>query len=377
MLTKKFYLQHTIDVYVSELSDDNVRITFHRMTTREKIEINTNKSFAQFLAFLNGERTILEILNLFNSFDITKAQEAIKFLQANHLITEKSSKDNENSRYARQIAYFDDMVFTRTGVASQNLLALKKIVIFGVGAVTSIIVEALVRAGIENVVLIDYKKITKSNLSRHLYGRSNDIGKFKVEVLKNYLKKINNNLNITTISNKLLPHTDLSDYIPSDTNIVINGCDEPYIGHTSMKLGLYLQTKNIPLYVIGGFDAHLMSSGELVYPPKTPCISCIQKTFSNALHDWKPIYTKTDSIQQIKIDCKENIEFTHNIGGSGGIVMMNSFSGYIGALKVIHFLVDDPYFEYQSMRYEYLPNKGTMTGFGLLKQEGCHVCNKK
>ena len=150
-----------------------------------------------------------------------------------------------------------------------------------------------------------------------------------------------------------------------------------------MKLGLYLQNKNIPLYVMGGFDAHLMSSGELVYPPKTPCISCIQKTFSNALEDWQPTYITTNSFQQmdmsaldINIDKKQHdIKFTNNIGGAGGMIMMSAYSANISSLKIIHFLIDDPHYDYQIMRYEYLPNTGKMTGFGLLKQEGCDVCN--
>lgn len=86
-----------------------------------------------------------------------------------------------------------------------NLLKLKKskIVIVGAGGVGSLCSELLVRSGCENIILVDGDIVEKSNLGRQLYNFEN-IGKLKVECLKNKLFKIQNSqtdLSITAIAN--------------------------------------------------------------------------------------------------------------------------------------------------------------------------------
>ncbi len=384
MLSKKFYIQHTVDVYVTELEQEKVRVTFHRMTTREKVEIITFKSTAEFLALLNGRKTALEILTKLGEFNQSDAQNLLDFLLTQHLITEQDESADSDSRYVRQIAYLDDMLLDRKGSETQRIVSSKKITILGCGAVTGAIAEILARAGVLNFVLVDDKYFHESNLSRHLFARKSDIGKAKVEVLADYLKKIDPRIEVTVFVEKLLPNSVLSKWITNDTSIVINGCDQPYIGHTSVKLGRYLNGSNIPMYVMGGFDAHLMSSGELVFPPQTPCIDCIQSTFNIALNDWKPVYNKVDSIDELvtgitleKNPILENgCSVVDNIGGSGGLAMMSGFSACFSSLKIIHFLSEDSKYDYTTYRYEYLPNIGELTSFKLLKQGGCNVCNK-
>ncbi|RLM17689.1 thiamine biosynthesis protein ThiF [Brenneria alni] len=378
MLNKKYYLQHTVDVYVTELKDEKVRVTFHRMTTREKVEIVTSKIIAEFLALLDGRKSAHEILIMLGAFEQHAAINLIEFLLAQHLITEDNGNVDSQSRYARQIAYLDDMILDRKGHETQKILESKKIAIIGCGAVTGNIAENLARAGIQKFILVDFKDFKRSNLSRHLFSRASDIGKSKAEVLANYLKKIDSRIKIEFYKEKLLPNSNLSKWFDQDVNLVINGCDEPYIGHTSVKLGRFLQTKNIALYVSGGFDAHLMSSGELVYPPNTPCIDCIQKTFSNALSDWKPIYSRTDDIEPLvsNINKKINIPTDYAIGGPGGIASMSGYSAFLSTLKIIHFLSEDSQYNYSTIRYEYLPNSGELTKFTLLKQGDCNACNR-
>ncbi|HFK3157187.1 TPA: ThiF family adenylyltransferase, partial [Citrobacter sedlakii] len=112
--------------------------------------------------------------------------------------------------------------------------------------------------------------------------------------------------------------------------LIINTCDEPYIGHTSLKLGRYAQARAIPLYVSGGFDAHLMSSGELIFPPHTPCIDCAQNTFSKALKGWKPVYSIVNNPQ---LDLSKSVYDNYIPGGPGGLAMMNGFSANLSCMK--------------------------------------------
>lgn len=378
MLNKKFKLQDTLDIYISEEDNDKVLITFNRMTTRERLEIIAHRKVAEFLAYLNGKKTASEILNTLGNFEPEQAIKLLNFLKSEHFIYEADENKVEDLRYSRQIAYFDDMVLNQSGWESQKKLQQKHIVIIGCGAVTGAMAEILARAGVERFTLIDDKKVRQSDLLRHLYCRLDDIGDDKTAVLSRYLKRINSKIQTVIFNERLLPHTDLVQWIADDVALVINGCDEPYLGHTSLKIGRFVQTKNIPMYVMGGFDAHLMSSGELVFPPYTPCIDCCQQTFQKALSDWKPTYTEVKN--PTNLVRKNNVfisqEHFFDIGGAGGISAMSLFSANLSCLRIIQFLVGDSKFNHKTERYEYLIDKGEMTAFEMVKQPNfCGVCN--
>ena len=59
-----------------------------------------------------------------------------------------------------------------------------KVAIFGLGGVGSFVMEGLVRAGVENFVLIDDDKICLTNLNRQIIATRKTIGKYKVDVAK-------------------------------------------------------------------------------------------------------------------------------------------------------------------------------------------------
>lgn len=378
MLNKKFKLQDTLDIYISEEDNDKVLITFNRMTTRERLEIIAHRKVSEFLACLNGKKTASEVLNTLGNFEPEQAIKLLNFLKSEHFIYEADENKVEDRRYSRQIAYFDDMVLNQSGRESQKKLQQKHIVIIGCGAVTGAMAEILARAGVEKFTLIDDKKVRQSDLLRHLYCRFYDIGADKTAVLSRYLKRIHSKIQTVIFNERLLPHTDLEQWIADDVDLVISGCDEPYLGHTSLKIGRFVQTKNIPMYVMGGFDAHLMSSGELIFPPYTPCVDCCQQTFQKALSYWKPTYTEVKNPTNLVRKNNVSISQEHffDIGGAGGISAMSLFSANLSCLRIIQFLVGDSKFDYKTERYEYLIDKGEMTAFEMVKQPNfCGVCN--
>lgn len=374
MNSKKYKIKETVDIFISEQEhNDNVTLTFHIMTTRDRLEIKTNKNVARFIANLDGNKTINDIATEMGTLRSKDVDKLINFLVTQHLIFDVEGITDVDPRFSRQITFWDDFVLDRPGIETQKILETKKIVLFGCGAVGSKIIEILVRAGIKKIILVDYKLLSKSNAVRHSYYNYREIGKPKVDVLSEFLIKIDSKAEITKHFDKLIPTSNLPSIIPDDTDLIINTCDEPYIGHTSLKLGRYAQARKIPLYVSGGFDAHLMSSGELIFPPNTPCIDCAQKTFSKALKEWKPVYSLVTSPQ---INTSIPINNNYIPGGPGGLAMMNGFSANLCCMKLINFLLDDSAFSYVNSRYEYLPNEGKMTNFELVKQNECKICNE-
>jgi tRNA A37 threonylcarbamoyladenosine dehydratase len=86
-------------------------------------------------------------------------------------------------------------------IKEKGLAKLQKanILVVGIGGVGSYAAEALVRAGIVNLTIVDGDTIDATNINRQLLALNSTIGKPKTEVLKERLLDINPDLNLTCI----------------------------------------------------------------------------------------------------------------------------------------------------------------------------------
>ena len=86
-------------------------------------------------------------------------------------------------------------MFSRTkmllGEKAVELLQTKKVLVFGIGGVGGYVVEALVRSGVENFVLVDNDEVCESNLNRQIIATLDTIGKDKVDVMEERILSIN------------------------------------------------------------------------------------------------------------------------------------------------------------------------------------------
>lgn len=86
-------------------------------------------------------------------------------------------------------------MFSRTkmllGENAVELLQTKKVIVFGIGGVGGYVVEALVRSGIKNFVLVDNDEVCESNLNRQIIATVDTIGKDKVDVMEERILSIN------------------------------------------------------------------------------------------------------------------------------------------------------------------------------------------
>ena len=91
-------------------------------------------------------------------------------------------------------------------IGSGNIEKLKNsnVIVFGLGGVGGATVEALVRAGIGNLSIVDFDTVDKTNLNRQIITTQFVIGKPKVEVAKDRILSINPNINLTIYNEKFL-----------------------------------------------------------------------------------------------------------------------------------------------------------------------------
>ena len=61
-----------------------------------------------------------------------------------------------------------------------ELLARKKVAVFGIGGVGSYVAEALARAGVGSLLLVDSDDVSLSNINRQLIALRSTVGKAKV-----------------------------------------------------------------------------------------------------------------------------------------------------------------------------------------------------
>jgi tRNA A37 threonylcarbamoyladenosine dehydratase len=93
------------------------------------------------------------------------------------------------------------------GAAAMERLSAAKVAVFGIGGVGSYTVEALVRAGVGKLVLVDDDCVCLTNLNRQLHATTQTIGRPKVDVMKERVLSINPRAEVETIQKFYLPET--------------------------------------------------------------------------------------------------------------------------------------------------------------------------
>lgn len=119
---------------------------------------------------------------------------------------------------------FYDRTERLLGADAVAKLARAHVVVLGVGGVGSWAAEALARAGIGELTLVDFDRIAPSNLNRQVHALTSTIGRLKVEVMAERLIQINPALTIYTHAERLLPEA-LPDYL-ADGDFTIDCIDD-------------------------------------------------------------------------------------------------------------------------------------------------------
>ena len=130
-----------------------------------------------------------------------------------------------------------DNQFTRTesliGKDSLEKLFKSRIAVFGIGGVGSYVVEALARAGIGSLDLIDNDIINITNINRQLIALNSTIGEAKVEIAKKRILDINPNAQVT-IYKKFFSPENSNEFDFSKYDYIIDAIDS-----VQSKIALY------------------------------------------------------------------------------------------------------------------------------------------
>lgn len=193
--------------------------------------------------------------------------------------------------------------FSRTEmlIGTDSLTALKKasVLVCGVGGVGGYAVEALARAGVGNIAVLDSDTIHSSNLNRQILATVDTIGKKKVDVAKDRILSVNPMCNVTTFDMFYLPEN--ADALPLDKyDFIIDAVDT-----VSAKLELIVRAKKAGVNIISsmGTGNKLGYDFEIVDIKKTsvcPLAKVMRKELKNRGIDSLPVlFSKEDPISPI------------------------------------------------------------------------------
>ena len=92
--------------------------------------------------------------------------------------------------------FSNHLVLKEIGGHGQNLIRNSKVLIIGLGGLGSPVLQYSIGSGVGTIGLIDSDIVDVSNLHRQTIFSMDDIGKYKVDIAKEYSNKINSNTKI-------------------------------------------------------------------------------------------------------------------------------------------------------------------------------------
>ncbi len=222
--------------------------------------------------------------------------------------------------------------YTRTaavlGDAAIEKLKKCRVAVFGVGGVGSYAVEALARAGVGAIDLIDNDKFSNTNLNRQLYATHKTIGQYKVAVARERILDINPDCKVTTHKMFYLPENadslDLSQY-----DYIVDAIDT-----VAAKVELVLNADKCGTPIISS-----MGTGNKLHPELFE-VTDIYKTSVCPLAKVMRTRLKKECIKNLKVvySKEEPIKNADNIIGS--VPFVPSVAGLIIAGEVIKDLLN-------------------------------------
>ena len=179
----------------------------------------------------------------------------------------KNLKKESLIRYSRQI------ILKNIGIIGQKKIINSKVLIVGGGGLGCPIADLLTRSGIGLIGVIDFDKVSLSNIHRQTLYTTKDIGKYKVKVLKKKLNLINKEVKVK-IYNKKADDKNLKNII-NKYDVVVDGSDNFKTKFLLNKFSIKYK-KKLVVGAISKFDGHIFSFD--FNKKKIPCLKCFYQT---------------------------------------------------------------------------------------------------
>ena len=192
-----------------------------------------------------------------------------------------------------------ELLIGKEGIEKLNK---SKVAIFGIGGVGSFVVEALVRAGIENFILVDKDIVDITNLNRQIIATRKTIGQPKVEVAEQRILEINPNAKVETYEEFFMP--DSKEIFDNTISYVVDCIDT-----VTAKIELILRANKLNIPIISSMgtgnklDATKFEVTDIYKTSVCPLAKVMRKELkTRGIKKLKVVYSKEEPIKSRKIE---------------------------------------------------------------------------
>ena len=196
-------------------------------------------------------------------------------------------------------------------------LANSKVIVYGIGGVGSFVVEGLVRAGIEHIILVDNDVIAPSNLNRQVHATISNIGKLKVDCMKERILSINPKVNVETYISQNIENGE--ELLIDDTiDYVVDAVDTIT---TKLKLVQRAKEKQVPIISCMGtgnkLDPTKFEIADIYKTSVCPLAKVMRKELKKrGIQELKVLYSKEEPIKHdMESRTPASISFVPSVAG--------------------------------------------------------------
>ena len=208
-----------------------------------------------------------------------------------------------------------------------------RVIVFGVGGVGGFTVEALARAGVGAITIVDMDTVSITNINRQIIALSSTVGENKVDALRRRIHDIDSDIEVNTVC-RFIGEGDLSELMLSEYDYAVDAIDTV---KTKIALAVECEALGVPLI-------SSMGTGNKLDPSKFE-VSDIYKTSVCPLARSMRSELKRRGVRSLKVVySKEEPRkplFSPGDGGKtvGSISFVPSAAGLLIAAEVVKDLI--------------------------------------
>ncbi|HXJ01205.1 MAG TPA: molybdopterin-synthase adenylyltransferase MoeB [Micropepsaceae bacterium] len=175
-------------------------------------------------------------------------------------------QDEQIERYARHI------VLREVGGAGQAKLLAARVLVIGAGGLGSPLILYLAAAGVGTIGVVDFDRVSLSNLQRQIAHRTQDVGRMKTESARDTARSLNPDVTLIAHNERLTSANAAA--LIGDYDIVADGSDN-FATRFLINDACYFGRKVLVSAAVTEFDGQLATYKAWDTTAPYPCYRCL------------------------------------------------------------------------------------------------------
>ena len=339
------------NLFVSKSYNENIIFASHPLKDAINFE-SMGSIHKEIFLLLDGELSITEIHNYLvcKKYDVSieELEEFINELDELELIEESQVfhsniiSESDMDRYNRQMLLFSSLPNNNIekAIAIQEKIIESHVCIIGAGGTGSHFIYGLASMGIGALTIVDFDNVEESNLSRQMFYCKEDIGRSKINVLKEKCPLINDKTKYNYINKRIVTEDDIMEVVPNNCDLVILCADTPR-GKIQFMLNKVCHRLNKALLCCAATSSDVATVGPIVIPGSTACLHCTLNKEDNTIIDNEDTFVENLNNRFTTMVIEPYNALVANLGVLESIKHLTGFSKCNLYNKMIQFNMDN------------------------------------